>query len=71
MTSRLAAKTEHFNKCLFANILILFDVSGHSIYLETLTVIVCVCQIVLEGMLFNIVTTMAGQISKLLKYALI
>jgi len=70
MTSRLAAKTEHFNKCFFANILILFDVSGHIIYLETLTVIVRVCQIVLEGMIFNIVANMASQI-KLLKFALI
>jgi len=54
----------------FANILILLAVSRHSIYLETLTVIVRVCQIVLEGMIFNIVANMASQI-KLLKFALI
>jgi len=48
----------------FAIILILFDVSGHSEYSESLTVVFHLCNTVLEGIIFNMAANMVAKMAK-------
>jgi len=52
----------------FANILILFDVSGHPEHSESLTVVFHLCNTVLEGITFNMA---ANKVAKTAKFNLL
>jgi len=48
----------------FAINLILFDVSGHFKYSESLTVVFHLCNTVLEGIIFNMAANMTAKMAK-------